>query len=93
MLIRSQNKNAIYIFSTIQTIWMGNDGCGGAVKVKIETSNGCADTIGEYSTFAKGRKVLDMIANTYTDTLWTDTNMIIANRVIFEMPQDDEVEV
>lgn len=50
-------------------------------------------TLGTYSTEEKAIKVLDKIEQLYCDALFTDEKMIIANRVCFEMPQDDEVKL
>lgn len=91
MLIRSQDKTQLTDFA----------GCTAMVNMTDEVvvfgnNQSFEDppmTVGVYSSKEKAIKVLDMIANTYVGTLWTDTNMIIANRAVFEMPQDDEVEV
>lgn len=83
MIIRSQDKKSITTDLNLQ-IYDCTDG-------GYEIVNGTVNTLGKYSTKEKAIKVLDMIANTYVETVWTDREMIIANRVCFDMPQDSEV--
>ena len=52
---------------------------------------GVTDNIGTYSTKENAMTVLDNIIKAFTDSLWTDEKMIIANRICFEMPQDCKV--
>ena len=89
MIIRSQDKKAIT--DDLKLYIRENDFTRG--KVKWEIRNAEQDLLATYSTEEKAIKVLDMIVNTYVETVWTDSQMIIANRICFEMPSDEEVEV
>lgn len=92
MIIRSQNKMGIVNFNNLDSICIERNHCG----CDVVCFNGLEESrskIGEYSTEAKAIKVLDMIENTYVESLWTDSQMIIANRVCFDMPKDEDVEV
>ena len=93
MIIRSQDKKQIVNFDVCH-LSITTDHCivatNGVVSYPSEILSG---VIGKYSTEEKAIKVLDIICNTYVETVWTDSQMIIANRVCFEMPSDEEVEV
>ena len=93
MLVKSQNKKMLIPIQKFVFAVTIDNKIIASRNLYMKPSQSCESVIGVYSTTEKAIKVLDMIANTYTDTLWTDTNMIIANRVVFEMPQDNEVEV
>lgn len=87
MLIRSQDKKKIANLANIAELVILN-----FYEICAVYGNGHVD-LGEYSTEEKAKKVLDDIENTYIGTLWTEKDAIIANRVVFEMPQDNEVKV
>lgn len=93
MLIRSQNKKSLYNLNANRGIY-------------IRQHSKCQEIIGDglgslgiYSTEEKAIKVLDRIEESYIGTCYTDTefdgqnihNVIIANNVVFQMPQDEEV--
>lgn len=56
--------------------------------------------MGNYSSEEKAVEVLDMIQNAYVCCLWTESHYdmaaqanvsdVVANNVVFEMPQDSE---
>ena len=89
MIIRSQDKKSIT--DDLKLHISECDFAKDNITYRIYTST--HDWLGTYSTEEKAIKVLDMICNTYVETVWTDSQMIIANRVCFEMPSDEEVEV
>ena len=93
MIIRSQNKEKIMHFENIMEICVGGFDEN---KVMAITKNDL-DVLGEYSTKEKVIKVLDIIQEAYVG----GTKMVISNDgvtcypipVVFQMPQDEEVEV
>ena len=97
MLIRSQDKKTLTKFDFIN-IFPSKDRIihnfdeDETVEVIAFAGHG-NNIIGTYSTEEKAKKVLDEIEKTYTETLWTEREGIVANRVVFEMPQDNEVKV
>lgn len=98
MLIRSQDKTTLTKFDFINispTIGriihdFAEDEEDESVEMIAFVGHG-SNIIGTYSTEEKAKKVLSEIENTYAGTLWTEKDAIIANRVVFEMPQDNEV--
>ena len=89
MIIRSQNKKAIVNLNMIDTIEERDN------QIRYFSGGGMETVglLGQYSTEEKAIKVLDMIEKLYVESVWTEGKTIIANRVCFEMPSDEEVEV
>ena len=78
MLIRSQDKRRIVNVNNCNLI---------ATMISCETKHNITVdgmVIGTYSTEEKAIKVLDMIQNNFEDYI---------KNVVFQMPQDEEVEV
>ena len=91
MLIRSKSKQSIVNLDNIDTITVSSTG-------EIYSFNGASKArIGKYSTEEKAIKVLDMLQETYLQYGTISNNRGIYGVVtvpkIFQMPQDDEVEV
>lgn len=97
MLIRSQDKktltkfNFISIYPSENRVMFNYDEYEDETVEVIAFVGRGSTIIGTYSTEEKAKKVLDEIEKSYVGTLWTEKDMIIANRIVFEMPQDDEV--
>lgn len=93
MLIRTQNKKGIVNLDNIDTIDTHD-------KQVRYFSGGGIDTmglLGTYSTEEKAIKVLDMICEEYArNQAYIDTGKKLAFvpiKMVFQMPQDEEVEV
>ncbi|WP_342756758.1 hypothetical protein [Kineothrix sedimenti] len=104
MLIRSQSKKQLINFSNYHGVAISykNDCDFGVCAVYEMQSQEVAQVeMGNYSTEEKAIKVLDMIQNAYTGSLWTENHYdytaqtsvpgLIANNVVLQMPQDSEV--
>lgn len=94
MLIRSQDKKTLTKFEKIYIISSLN---GFLKKENLERDliaavGNCTSIIGTYSTEEKAMKVLDDIVDAYVSTLYTDNKAVIATRLVYEMPQDEEIE-
>ena len=85
MIIRSQDKRSITDDLNLEIHHESWD------SKEWEIGNNAIGVMGTYSTEEKAIKVLDMIVNTYVESVWTEGKTIIANRICFEMPQDSEV--
>lgn len=92
MLIRSQNKQNIYSFDLVSGIGFSeyNTPCHMYVFVKEREY-----LLGKYSTKEKAIKVLDMIQEQYAECQKYKCGraIVFSENFIFQMPQDDEVEV
>lgn len=95
MWIRSQSKNALVNINFMRVIDDGNFCliCGA-------TTDGCDYELGIYSTEEKALKVLDEIKDAIEDTFYYNIENLGCGSYalkkgceIYEMPQDDEVEV
>lgn len=88
MLIRSQNKKRIININTINTIQIEEDNSIFAKGVVYYF-------LGEYSTKEKAIKVLDMIQNSYQYCEECKYIGVGASQpeFVFQMPQEDEVEL
>ena len=91
MLIRSQNKKELHNLDTIKMLKVVTNSQEYFVEVNSQ------HTIGIYSTEEKAIKVLDMICNRYAEpisqAIVSDEETFIYQNSIFQMPQDEEVEV
>lgn len=95
MLIRSQDGTTLTKFDFIniypsENLVIHNPDENEHVEMIAFVGHG-SNVIAVYSTEEKAKKVLKDIEKTYVGTLWTEREGIIANRVVFQMPQDDEV--
>ena len=82
MIIRSQNKKELHNLETIKMIKIVTNSQKHLVEVNSQK------TIGTYSTEEKAIKVLDMIENACRNMAFIDEAA-----VVFQMPQDESVEV
>jgi len=90
MIIRSQDKKGIVVLENVDTIWV--------VDANLVAYNGTIDSstvIARYSTEQKAIKVLDMICNRactehYEKVVPEQCETIYG--IVFDAPQDDEVE-
>ena len=94
MIIRSQDKKIIVNLNNIDTIDIAD--------LQVRCFNGVFDTavvIGTYSTEEKAIKVLDMIQDKYAEyakvasAFGEDIRGLYVLPRVFQMPQDEEVEV
>ena len=88
MLIRSQNQKKIININKIDSIEINES--------EIYAKNhGWFYYIGEYSNEEKAIKVLDMIEKFYTKPVicdvFSDNEKFIYSKLVFHMPQDNEV--
>ena len=101
MLIRSQDKKSFINMNTVSQLYVDADN-----NITVDFNNSDDDgfeIIGEYSTEAKAIKVLDAIQTAYELSLYCDhaydssaqiqRPYIFVNNTVFQMPQDEEVEV
>lgn len=96
MLIRSQNKEVLATLELLFDIEVS----GGVISARRDMSWCCL--LGEYSTKAKAIKVLDMIQEAYSEyQIMLNFSVSYLHEfkektdgfVIFQMPEDSEVEV
>nr|DAZ47318.1 MAG TPA: hypothetical protein [Caudoviricetes sp.] len=79
MLIRSQNREVLINFNSVAGIEIAE----GPIKTIITSCiTGCSYLLGEYSDKEKAFKVLDMIQKAYLN-----------GRIVYQIPEDSEVEV
>lgn len=95
MLIRSQNKEVLATLELLFDIEVS----GGVISARRDMSWCCL--LGEYSTKAKAMKVLDMIQEAYSEyQIMLNFSVSYLHEfkektdgfVIFQMPEDSEVE-
>ena len=102
MLIRSQCRKRIVVLENCDTF--GIENCERSKCVSIYAYNGNDESgvlLGIYSNAAKGEKVMDMIQEVYSLSLYCDhafdcaANVqrpyIFAENRVFQMPEDSEV--
>lgn len=93
MWVRSQNKEVITNTNTIMLFnnFIGIDGS------YIVARNGDEEILlGEYSTKEKALKVLDRIQDYIDEPIYanyTDSEYVHYDKEVFQVPQDDEVEI
>lgn len=99
MLIRSQDKSMIVECKDIQIVSASRvryiEGrCEPAPDCSIFS---CGYKVGEYSSREKALKVMDMICDKYNKPIYInvlgDYEYVKYERCIFQMPQEDEVEL
>ena len=103
MLIRSQDKRMIVTFDNICTVSASPE--KHSEDIYVEDGTGSL-MVGRYSTKAKAMKVLDMIQEAYANVELIPMEVqnigkmfqkaigkAIMNKMIFQMPEDSEVEV
>ena len=94
MLIRTQNKQNIFNFNSINGIGFSNyyQGC----ELFIAGA-GLEYTLGQYSSKEKALKVLDMIEAKYLEPVYISdiggNEYAKYEHKVFHMPTDDEVEI
>lgn len=96
MLIRSQDRKALYNLDSIENLQINKETKDFRVAVYFTEND--MTTAGAYSTEAKAIKVLDMIQQTYENSLYCDHAFdnaaqvqrpyIFVQNVVFQMPQD-----
>lgn len=99
MLIRSQDKKSLVNIANTVNITVQEDN---ELVALYEFEHGC-DVLGKYSSGTKAIKVLDMIQAAYESSLYCDHAFdnaaqvqrpyIFVNNIVFQMPQDSEVEI
>lgn len=87
MLIRTQNKKTIINMSNVADIGLSED----ENAIEVYAGN-VTYKIGEYSTLEKVMKVLDMVQEQYAD-FSAGIGSYRRKAAVFQVPEDDEVEV
>lgn len=97
MIIRSQDKESIINFDSVDTLRLSRISERGVIQEEYRTSilydaNDTFGVLGTYSTEEKAIKVLDMIQSAYNsiETMKIDKCAWRDNHY-FQMPQDEEV--
>lgn len=95
MLIRSQDKTCLTNMAQVTDIYCDESIKGTMQNITAELANGFTTNLGTYSTEQKAIKVLDMIEDAYkscnhSSMMW---NYAFVENKVFQMPQDEEVEV
>ena len=102
MLIRSQNKEQLCNLDSLYGICYEEThdykkGKAVSTNHEICVDTGVVDSIGVYSTKEKAIKVLDMIYEKYQEPIYQNdiggNETAIYKNVVFQMPQDSEVEL
>lgn len=96
MLIRSQDKNCLTNMAQVTDIYCYESRNGECRNITAILASGETTHLGMYSTEEKAIKVLDMIQNFYSNlqyTIFAGSDYSEFFDVIFQMPQDEEVEV
>ena len=88
MLIRTQNRKTLVKLDNFLAIQITEEKNNAVIKERVA---GVWGPLGEYSNCKKAMKVLDMIQESYV--LYNAACAGLAEHTVFQMPQDDEVEI
>lgn len=96
MIIRSQNKQNIFSFNAISGVGF-NEYCDKSYPYQMYVLvEGREYLLGKYSLKRKAIQVLDMIQKQYLEPIYISDigggEYAKYERVVFQMPEDDEVE-
>lgn len=98
--MRVISQNGEFDFPYEQIVVQRNENIVSAIPI----SNGAlTKVLGEYETSEKAEKAMKMLCDCYVGGLWTESHYdtaaqanvsdIVANNVVFKLPQDSEVDV